>query len=674
MTSRQRPDDNGPRTRVPLLPAALALADAVLFLFAVGIWLAYRIPFEDLTEAYLLGNTAIGASFALGGAIITLRVRRNAVGWLMLVGGTLYLVAAALGSVLYLRLDSGDTDAGSRILASIYTTIWMPAVAICMPAALQLFPTGRPINRFWRFFLVLSVVGGVFVTANWVLGRELFHGMGLDDGSPLVPNPPEWLRAVVSAGRLLGEAGIIGALLAPLFRLVRRPGEERLQVLWLVWAAGLVLVLNVPGAASIGPPPIPLLTIPLIPLAMTAAVLKYRLFGITLVINRTIVYLTLTAALLAGYFGVVYVLGRLIADAGVQQVLAAGAVAIAFAPLRALLQRLVDRLMFGSGSDPYGALAELGRRLQSPMTPDQVLPAVASTVADALKLPYVAVRAGRPGMPPVRTVEQGSPTPTTEEFPLTDHGEEIGALVVGAPAAWARRTAAHPAAGPRPAGGPGRALRRPHRGAVGVAAADHRRARGRAHPHPPRPARRAGPGAHRRRPQGRGGPEPDDAGPRAGRAADDRRQRADALGRRRRPPARLRAAPAGPRPARPVRRAAGLRRSDRRERRTRRRAGAARRPPPPRARRRGRRLPHRHRGAGQRRPAQLRRLRPARLWVEDDALHLEVGDDGATDDGWVPGVGLTSMRERTEELGGGFAANGSARGGLVAAWLPLATR
>ncbi len=60
--------------------------------------------------------------------------------------------------------------------------------------------------------------------------------------------------------------------------------------------------------------------------------------------------------------------------------------------------------------------------------------------------------------------------------------------------------------------------------------------------------------------------------------------------------------------------------------------------------------------------------------MEDDALHLEVGDDGATDDGWVPGVGLTSMRERTEELGGGFAANGSARGGLVAAWLPLATR
>jgi signal transduction histidine kinase len=64
----------------------------------------------------------------------------------------------------------------------------------------------------------------------------------------------------------------------------------------------------------------------------------------------------------------------------------------------------------------------------------------------------------------------------------------------------------------------------------------------------------------------------------------------------------------------------------------------------------------------------------ARLWVEDGSLHLEVDDDGATADGWVPGIGLTSMRERTEELGGGFSASGSPHGGHVSAWLPLAAR
>ena len=64
----------------------------------------------------------------------------------------------------------------------------------------------------------------------------------------------------------------------------------------------------------------------------------------------------------------------------------------------------------------------------------------------------------------------------------------------------------------------------------------------------------------------------------------------------------------------------------------------------------------------------------ARLWVEDESLHLEVCDDGSADGAWVPGVGLTSMRERTEQLGGGFAAAGSASGGTVSAWLPLGVR
>ena len=75
--------------------------------------------------------------------------------------------------------------------------------------------------------------------------------------------------------------------------------------------------------------------------------------------------------------------------------LATGVVAVAFSPVRARLQRLVDRLMFGAGADPYGVLADLGRRLQTPMTPDQVLPAIATSVAGALQLPYV-LRARRP--------------------------------------------------------------------------------------------------------------------------------------------------------------------------------------------------------------------------------------------------------------------------------------
>jgi signal transduction histidine kinase len=308
------------------------------------------------------------------------------------------------------------------------------------------------------------------------------------------------------------------------------------------------------------------------------------------------------------------------------------------------------------------------------MTPDQVLPAVASTVADALKLPYVSVRAGRPGMPPVRTVEQGTPTPTTEEFPLTHQGEEIGALVVGAPQ--------------RGLGGPRRNLLQDlvlQAGAAvhsvvlteelsasrqrTIAALEEERIRIRRDLHDGLGPALTGVVLKAEAAKNLMTPDParaeqlmTDVSEQTRSAVDDVRRLVYGL----RPPALDQqglcaalqdfVARIGGNGAPAV---------------------ALELPTP---------LPRlgpavevaayrivtealanvvRHSSAASAR---------ARLWVEDDALHLEVGDDGATSDGWVPGVGLTSMRERTEELGGGFAASGSPRGGLVAAWLPLATR
>jgi two-component system, NarL family, sensor kinase len=661
------------RHAVPVLPAVLAVTDAVLLLFAVGVWLVARVPLRDLSDAYLLGNVAIGSGFALGGALITLRVRRNVVGWLMFLAGTLYLTAAAAGSVLYLRLDSGDTGPGSRLLAVVFTNVWMPAIALLIPIAIQLFPTGRPINRFWRGFLVLTVVGGVSLVIEWAVGPYLFDGMGLDDPSPLVPaRPSGWPAAVLSAGALLGGITSSGSLLAPLIRLARRPGEERLQVLWLVWAAVVVLALNLPWWFADPPPPVPLLAIPLIPLAMTAAVLRYRLYGITLVLNRTLVYLALTATLLACYLGVVYGLSRLVDSSGVRGVLATGVVAVAFSPLRARLQRLVDRLMFGPGADPYGVLADLGRRLQSPMTPEQVLPAIATNVADALRLPYVLVRAGRPGAEPLRTVQQGTPTPTTQEFPLTHRGDQVGTLVVG-PAGGLHGSRAALLEDLARQAGPAvhsvvlteelHASRQRT-----IAALEEERSRIRRDLHDG-----LGPvltGVLLKTEAARNLVEPDpgrarelmeDAGEQTRSVVDDIRRlvyglrppNLDQLGLRTalegyvarldpatgtRPAVELELPPDLPRLT-PAVEVAAYRIVTEALANVLRHSSAA--------------------------------SATARLWLEDGALHLEVCDDGVTDGGWVPGVGLTSMRERTEQLGGGFAAAGTRSGGRVAAWLPL---
>jgi two-component system NarL family sensor kinase len=129
------------------------------------------------------------------------------------------------------------------------------------------------------------------------------------------------------------------------------------------------------------------------PLALAIAILRYRLFDIDVLINRTLVYGILTASVVGIYVLVVSVLGTLLHTYGsfLNSLLATGLVAVLFQPLRARLQRMIDRLMYGERDDPYAVLSRLGSRLEATLAPEAVLPTIVETVAQALKLPYVAI-------------------------------------------------------------------------------------------------------------------------------------------------------------------------------------------------------------------------------------------------------------------------------------------
>ncbi len=425
-----------PRRRViELLAPTLLLVDAVLLAFVLALWSLRALPVGELADAYLVGDTAIGTSFAVAGGLVAVRASQNVVGWLMLAGGTCYLVAAAVGTLAFVRVDGGDGGSLSRALVLVFVNVWMPAVALLFPLALQLFPTGRPINRWWKGFAYLTVVAGLVVLTRWVLTTESNAGLGLDDPSPLVPpDRSAWLRSVLDPLQPLSAVLFLGSFLAPLARLFRASREERAQVLWLVWAVLVVVAVNLPFQAASSPPPVPLLTMPLIPAAMTVAVLRYHLYGIQVVVNRTLVYALLTGLLLGLYAGVVVGVGRLAVGGSVPELLAAGAVAVALSPVRARLQRGVDRLMYGSRADPYGALATLGAALATPMTPDEVLRTIAESVARAVRAPSVQVVAGRPGATE-RAVVHGRPSraATAMVVPLAHRGEVVGRLDVALP-------------------------------------------------------------------------------------------------------------------------------------------------------------------------------------------------------------------------------------------------
>ena len=169
--------------------------------------------------------------------------------------------------------------------------------------------------------------------------------------------------------------------------------------------------------------------------ALVVSVLRYRLFSIDIVINRTLVYVALTACVVGLYVLVVGGLGALLQtdSGGLAAFAAAGVIAIAFQPLRARLQRGVNRLLYGQRDEPYAVLSGLSRTLETTLAPAAVLPTIVQTVAEALHLPYVAIRLHREAdaMGQI-AAEAGTPGPIALELPLLYQGADVGSLQVAA--------------------------------------------------------------------------------------------------------------------------------------------------------------------------------------------------------------------------------------------------
>ncbi|QIN79168.1 GAF domain-containing protein [Rubrobacter marinus] len=176
----------------------------------------------------------------------------------------------------------------------------------------------------------------------------------------------------------------------------------------------------------------------LIPLSIGAAILRYRLWDIDLIVNRALVYGALTACVVGLYVLLVGGAGALLQARGnlLVSVLATGLVAVLFAPLRDRLQRAVDRLMYGERDEPYAVLSRLGERLSATLEPRVVLPVIVEDVAEALRLPHVAiwladgdalrVVAAHGGAPPEKAVRDADAVEKLRREPDGLRPEDLG--------------------------------------------------------------------------------------------------------------------------------------------------------------------------------------------------------------------------------------------------------
>jgi signal transduction histidine kinase len=389
-------------------------------------------PGLDPVEGMLLG-TGFGM-FAAMGALLAAKRPRNAVGWVM-AGAALLLVVGATGDLYaaWVMTTLGRPDALAVLGAWVQGWYWLLLLFLIMAALPLVFPDGRLPSPRWRLPAAVGAAGAAGLVVLGMLtdtltGQDVDYRIDNPIGIDGLPGAEE--NAAFPVLSILLGIGVLTAVAAVVARFRRSRGAERQQMKWFLFAIAPLVLLPVldllPAIVGGGMLGWVVLTLPV---AIAVAVLRYRLDGIDVVINRTLVYGLLTAVVVGIYVLVVGYLGAALRRENdlLVSLIATGVVAVLFAPLRDRLQRAVSRLLYGQRAEPYAALAALGEQLEGTLAPDAVLPAIVTTVRESLRLPYAAIALGD-GEP---VVESGQPVPGTVRFPLLYRSEHVGELLLG---------------------------------------------------------------------------------------------------------------------------------------------------------------------------------------------------------------------------------------------------
>lgn len=389
-------------------------------------------------------NPLATLTFGIVGALIAVRQPRNPIGWLFI--AVSWLSALTLLALGYEAADETFLAAASLpgldVVRWVGIWVWIPPTVIPFTFLLLLFPDGTLLSPRWRPVAWAAGLG----LAGVVVASGLHPGPLYDPPerglNPLgIPGAAAALEIVLYVTGSLLVLSVVGSVVSMIVRFRRSSGVERQQLKWLTYAGVLVLVGFVLSGVVVGIWPdnpstneisiiITSLTTVGIVLATGVAILRYRLYDIDLLINRTLVYGALSTIVLVLYVLVVGGLGALFQARGSLSVslVATGLVAAFFEPLRGRLQKGINRLMYGERDEPYAVLSRLGRRLEATLAPDAVLPIVVETVAQALKLPYVAV-ALKEGQGYRVATAIGEPVADPFILPLTYQAETIGQLI-----------------------------------------------------------------------------------------------------------------------------------------------------------------------------------------------------------------------------------------------------
>ena len=372
-------------------------------------------------------------SFPIVGAVIVSRLGNNALGWLYVLAGG-FAGTLTFGAYAYAQVglvERPGTLPGAVAAGWVSSWIWACNVMPLMTYGLLLFPDGHLPSPRWRlvgwacaFPIAIAIFANAFAPGPLTNQPVRDNPLGL-------PLPRGFMTALGNVG-FVAFVGCLGASLASLaFRWRRARGVERAQVQWLLAAAAVLLasILSPRSSTSGIDDAMTFIVVLVVPLSIAIAILRHHLFGVNVVVRRSLVYGLLTSVLLGVYVTTVGLLSSIVHGPTADPA-AAAVVAVLFSPLRAWLQSGVDRMLYGERGDPYAVLTRLARQGEAAIDPMTMLAAAAETIGTALRLPYVAI--ALPADEPERsTVVFGNPVEAQHEVKLVCEGVDVGLLTVG---------------------------------------------------------------------------------------------------------------------------------------------------------------------------------------------------------------------------------------------------
>lgn len=381
-----------------------AAGEILLLTSAVG-------AYDDESPLVSLAFSLMMLVFVAVGAVVAARLPSNPIGWLFLAAGLILALTSVTYGYAAVALDGPGRLPGGLAAAWVSSWSWAPALLAAPSLLFLLFPDGRPLSDRWRWMVPLLAIGLTCL----VTGSAFAPGGMTDTPVPEVDNPlgvadPALADGLQVVGWAISLICVILAAWSLVLRFRRSQGEERQQLKWFVWSAGLLPAFLVTGivVSSIGGDTggdyvnvMLALFLAAVPLAAGLAMLRYRLYDIDLVINRTLVYGALTATLVVTYLGLVLVFRLLLNPlTGESELAVAGstlAVATLFRPLRTRVQAVVDRRFYRSRYDTARTLESFSLRLRDELDLETLGSDLRGVVHDTMQPDSVSLWLRSPG-------------------------------------------------------------------------------------------------------------------------------------------------------------------------------------------------------------------------------------------------------------------------------------